>query len=254
MNTRDQMVELAAVHGFVTYPTAIFCTDRGVEMRQSVGLVRDVDVHGLKQSLLLTEFEQQWHVTLSISVDLACFWSVMIEARSSQSVGYQDGLWAFLQENHVCEEGDGDDGLGDSVFLQSVEPLTETLLRPIGLGKRRLYDLQAASACVVDFEHLFLPWFEARQSLDAVLRLMKEGDAPMMAALHAAHAERQRWFFKRKPPQYLEYDSMMFALDAPVAEFLQGVLLCCNGDVEAGIAALLRYQQDLQAKRRVFGG
>ena len=47
---------------------------------------------------------------------------------------------------------------------------------------------------------------------------------------------------------------MMFALDAPVAELLQGVLLCCNGDVEAGTAALLRYQQALQAKRRVFGG
>ncbi|HRL02399.1 MAG TPA: hypothetical protein PK856_08265 [Vitreoscilla sp.] len=254
MNTRDQMVELAAVHGFVTYPTAIFCTDQGVGTRQSVGLVRDADVHGLKQSLLLTEFEQQWHVTLSISVDLACFWSIMAEEMSSESVGYQDGLWAFLQENHVCEERDGDDGLGDSVFLQSVEPLTDALLRPIGLGKKRLYDLQAASACVMDFEHLFLPWFEARQSLEAVLRLIKEGDATMMTALHAAHAERQRWFFKRKPPQYLEYESMMFALDAPVAEFLQGVLLCCNGDVEAGTAVLLRYQQALQAKRRIFGG
>ena len=106
----------------------------------------------------------------------------------------------------------------------------------------------------MDFEHLFLPWFEARQSLDAVLRLIKEGDAPMIVALHEAHAEGQRWFFKRKPPQYLEYDSMMFALDAPVAGFLQSVLLCCNGDVEAGVAALLRYQQALQAKRRVFGG
>ena len=254
MNTRDQIVELAALHGFVTYPTAIFCTDQGVGIRQSVGLVRNADVDGLKQSLLLTEFEQQWHVTLGISVDLACFWSVMIEARSSQSVGYQDGLWAFLQENHVCEERDGDDGLGDSVFVQSVEPLTDALLRPIGLGKKRLYDLQAASACVLDFEHLFLPWFEARQSLDAVLRLIKEGDAPMMAALHTAHAERQRWIFKRKPPQYLEYESMMFALDAPVAEFLQGVFMCCNGDVEAGTATLLRYQQALQAKRRVFGG
>ena len=254
MNTRDQMVELAALHGFDAYPTAIFCTDQGVEVRQSVGLVRDADVHGLKQSLLLTEFEQQWHVTLSISVDLACFWSIMAEEMSSESVGYQDGLWAFLQENHVCEERDGDDGLGDSVFLQSVEPLTDALLRPIGLGEKRLYDLQAASACVMDFEHLFLPWFEARQSLDAVLRLIKKGDAPMMVALHEAHAERQRWFFKRKPPQYLEYESMMFALDAPVAEFLQGVLLCCNGDVEAGVAALLRYQQALQAKRRVFGG
>ena len=254
MNTRDQMIELAALHGFVTYPTAIFCTDQGVEMQQSVGLVRDADVHGLKQSLLLTEFEQQWHVTLSISVDLACFWSDMAEAMSSESVGYQDSLWAFLQENHVGEERDGDDGLGDSVFLQSVEPLTDALLRPIGLGKKRLYDLQAASACVMDFEHLFLPWFEARQSLEAVLRLMKEGDEPMMAALHTAHAERQRWFFKRKPPQYLEYESMMFALDAPVAEFLQGVLLFCNGDVAAGTAALLRYQQALQAKRRVFGG
>ena len=239
MNTRDQMVELAALHGFVTYPTAIFCTDQGVEMRQSFGLVRDADVHGLKQSLLLTEFEQQWHVTLSISVDLACFWSIMAEDISSKSVGDQDDFWAFLQENHVCEERDGDDGLGDSVFLQSVEPLTDALLRPIGLGKKRLYDLQAASACVMDFEHLFLPWFEARQSLDAVLRLIKEGDAPMMTALHTAHAERQRWFFKRKPPLYLEYESMMFALDAPVAEFLQGVLLCCNGDVEAGVAALL---------------
>lgn len=254
MNTRDQIIELAALHGFVTYPAVIFCTDQGVEMRQSVGLVRDVDVHGLKQSLLLTEFEQQWHVTLSISVDLACFWSIMAEVMYSESVGYQDGLWVFLQENHVCVEGDGDDGLGDSVFVQSVEPLTDALLRPIGLGKKRLYDLQAASACVMDFEHLFLPWFEARQRLDAVLRLMKEGDAPMMAALHTAHAERQRWFFKRKPPQYLEYESMMFALDAPVAGFLQGVLLCCNGDVEAGTAALLRYQQALHAKRRVFGG
>ena len=254
MNTRDQIVELAALHGFVTYPTAIFCTDQGVEMRQSVGLVRDADVHGLKQSLLLTEFEQQWHVTLGISVDLTCFWSIMADDMSSESVGYQDSLWAFLQENHVCEERGGDDGLGDSVFLQSVEPLTDALLRPIGLGKKRLYDLQAASACVLDFEHLFLPWFEARQSLDAVLRLIKEGDAPMMAALHTAHAERQRWIFKRKPPQYLEYESMMFALDAPVAELLQGVLLCCNGDVEAGTAALLRYQQALQAKRRVFGG
>ena len=137
MNTRDQMVELAALHGFVTYPTAIFSTDQGLEMRQSVGLVRDADVHGLKQSLLLTEFEQQWHVTLSISVDLACFWSVMAEAMSSESVGYQDSLWAFLQENHVGEERDGDDGLGDSVFLQSVEPLTDALLRPIGLGAKR---------------------------------------------------------------------------------------------------------------------
>ena len=254
MNTRDQIVKLAALHGFVAYPTAIFCTDQGVEMRQSFGLVRDADVHGLKQSLLLTEFEQQWHVTLNISVDLACFWSIMAEAMSSETVGYQDSLWVFLQENHVCEERDGDDGLGDSVFLQSVEPLTDALLRPIGLRKKRLYDLQAAFACVMDFEHLFLPWFEARQSLDAVLRLIKEGDAPMMAALHAAHAEGQRWFFKRKPPLYLEYESMMFALDAPVAEFLQGVLLCCNGDVEAGVAALLRYQQALQAKRRVFGG
>ena len=254
MDTRNQMVELAALHGFFAYPTAIFCTDQGVRMRQSVGLVRDADVHGLKQSLLLTEFEQQWHVTLSISVDLACFWSIMAEDISSESMRYQDGLWAFLQENHVCEEGDGDDGLGDSVFLQSVEPLTDALLRPIGLGKKRLYDLQAASACVMDFEHLFLPWFEARQSLEAVLRLIKEGDATMMTALHAAHAERQRWFFKRKLPQYLEYESMMFALDAPVAEFLQGVLLCCNGGVEAGIAALLRYQQALQAKRRIFGG
>ena len=144
MNTRDQMVELAAVHGFVTYPTAIFCTDQGVGTRQSVGLVRDADVHGLKQSLLLTEFEQQWHVTLSISVDLACFWSIMAETMSSESVGYQDGLWVFLQENHVCEERDGGDGLDDSVFLQSVEPLTDALLRPIGLGKKRLYDLQAA--------------------------------------------------------------------------------------------------------------
>ena len=239
MNTRDQIVKLAALHGFVAYPTAIFCTDQGVEMRQSFGLVRDADVHGLKQSLLLTEFEQQWHVTLNISVDLACFWSIMAEAMSSETVGYQDSLWVFLQENHVCEERDGDDGLGDSVFLQSVEPLTDALLRPIGLRKKRLYDLQAAFACVMDFEHLFLPWFEARQSLDAVLRLIKEGDAPMMAALHAAHAEGQRWFFKRKPPLYLEYESMMFALDAPVAEFLQGVLLCCNGDVEAGVAALL---------------
>ena len=254
MNTRDQIVALAAVHGFVTCLTAIFCTDQGVGIRQSFGLVRDADVHGLKQSLLLTEFEQQWHVTLSISVDLACFWSIMAEEMSSKSVGYQDDLWVFLQENHVCEERDGDDGLGDSVFLQSVEPLTDALLRPIGLGKKRLYDLQAASACVMDFEHLFLPWFEARQNLGAVLRLIKEGDAPMMAALHMAHAERQRWFFKRKPPLYLEYESMMFALDAPVAEFLQGVLLCCNGDVEAGVAALLRYQQALQAKRRVFGG
>ena len=254
MNTRDQMIELAALHGFVTYPTAIFCTDQGVEMRQSVGLVRDADVHGLKQSLLLTEFKQQWHVTLSISVDLACFWSVMAEEMSSESVGYQDGLWVFLQENHVCEEQDGDDGLGDSVFLQSVEPLIGALLRPIGLGAKRLYGLQAASAFVMDFEHLFLPWFEARQSLDAVLRLIKEGDAPMMTALHTAHAERQRWYFKRKPPLYLEYESMMFALDAPVAEFLQGVLLCCNGNVEMGITALLRYQQALQAKRRVFGG
>ena len=254
MDTRNQMVELAALHGFVAYPTAIFCTDQGVETRQSVGLVRDADVHGLKQSLLLTEFERQWHVTLRISVDLACSWSIMAEAMPSESVGYQDGLWVFLQENHVCEERDGGDGLGDSVFLQSVEPLTDVLLRPMGLGKKRLYDLQAASACVMDFEHLFLPWFEARQSLDAVLRLIKEGDAPMMTALHTAHAERQRWFFKRKPPQYLEYESMMFALDAPVAEFLQGVLMCCNGDVEAGIAALLRYQQALQAKRRVFGG
>ena len=254
MNTRDQIVKLAALHGFVAYPTAIFCSGQGVEMRQSVGLVRDADVHGLKQSLLLTEFEQQWHVTLSISVDLACFWSIMAEDMSSKSVGYQDGLWVFLQENHVCEERDGDDGLGDSVFLQSVEPLTDALLRPMGLGEKRLYDLQAASACVMDFEHLFLPWFEARQNLGAVLRLIKEGDAPMMAALHMAHAERQRWFFKRKPPLYLEYESMMFALDAPVAEFLQGVLLCCNGDVEAGVAALLRYQQALQAKRRVFGG
>ena len=104
MNTRDQIVKLAALHGFVAYPTAIFCTDQGVEMRQSVGLVRDADVHGLKQSLLLTEFEQQWHVTLSISVDLACFWSIMAEDMSSKSVGYQDGLWVFLQENHVCEE------------------------------------------------------------------------------------------------------------------------------------------------------
>ena len=248
------MVELAALHGFVTYPTAIFCTDQGVKMRQSVGLVRDADVHGLKQSLLLTEFEQQWHVTLSLSVDLACFWSVMAEEMSSESVGYQDSLWVFLQENHVGEERDGDDGLGDSVFLQSVEPLTEALLRPIGLGTKRLYDLQAASAFVMDFEHLFLPWFEARQSLDAVLRLIKEGDAAMMTALHTAHAERQRWFFKRKPPQYLEHESMMFALDAPVAEFLQGVLLCCNGDVEMGITALLQYQQALQAKCRVFGG
>ena len=132
MNTRDQIVKLAALHGFVAYPTAIFCTDQGVETRQSVGLVRDADVHGLKQSLLLTEFEQQWHVTLSISVDLACFWSIMAETMSSESVGYQDGLWVFLQENHVCEERDGDDGLGDSVFLQSVEPLTDALLRPIG--------------------------------------------------------------------------------------------------------------------------
>ena len=254
MNTRDQMVELAALHGFVTYPTAIFCTDQGVGARQSVVLVRDADVHGLKQSLLLTEFEQQWHVTLSISVDLACFWSIMAEEMSSESVGDQDNLWAFLQENHVCEERDGDDGLGDSVFLQSVEPLTDALLRPIGLGKKRLYDLQAASACVMDFEHLFLPWFEARQSLEAVLRLIQKGDSPMMTALHTAHTERQRWFFKRKPPQYLEYESMMFALDAPVAEFLQGVLLFCNGDVAAGTAALLRYQQALQAKRRVFGG
>ena len=178
----------------------------------------------------------------------------MAEAMSSETVGYQDSLRVFLQENHVCEERDGDDGLGDSVFLQSVEPLTDALLRPIGLGKKRLYDLQAASACVMDFEHLFLPWFEARQSLGAVLRLIKEGDVPMMAALHEAHAEGQRWFFKRKPPLYLEYESMMFALDAPVAEFLQGVLLCCNGDVEAGVAALLRYQQALQTKRRVFGG
>ena len=104
MNTRDQMVELAALHGFDAYPTAIFCTDQGVEVRQSVGLVRDADVHGLKQSLLLTEFEQQWHVTLNISVDLACFWSIMAEAMSSQSVEYQDHLWVFLQENHVCEE------------------------------------------------------------------------------------------------------------------------------------------------------
>ena len=254
MNTRDQIVKLAALHGFVAYPTAIFCSGQGVEMRQSVGLVRDADVHGLKQSLLLTEFEQQWHVTLNISVDLACFWSIMAEAMSSETVGYQDSLRVFLQENHVCEERDGDDGLGDSVFLQSVEPLTDALLRPIGLGKKRLYDLQAAFACVMDFEHLFLPWFEARQSLDAVLRLINEGDAPMRAALHAAHAEGQRWFFKRKPPLYLEYESMMFALDAPVAEFLQGALLCCNGDVEAGVAALLRYQQALQAKRRVFGG
>ena len=254
MNTRDQIVELAALHGFVTYPTAIFCTDQGVGIRQSIGLVRDADVHGLKQSLLLTEFEQQWHVTLGISVDLACFWSIMAEEMSSESVGYQDGLWAFLQENHVCEERDGDDGLGDSVFLQSVEPLTDVLLRPIGLGKKRLYDLQAASACILDFEHLFLPWFEARQSLDAVLRLIKEGDMPMMAALHTAHAERQRGIFKRKSPLFLEYESMMFALDAPVAEFLQGVLLCCNGDIETGTAALLRYQQALQAKRRVFGG
>ena len=254
MNTRDQIVELAALHGFVTYPTAIFCTDQGVGIRQSIGLVRDADVHGLKQSLLLTEFEQQWHVTLGISVDLACFWSIMAEEMSSESVGYQDGLWAFLQENHVCEERDGDDGLGDSVFLQSVEPLTDALLRPIGLGKKRLYDLQAASACVMDFEHLFLPWFEARQSLEAVLRLIKEGDALMMAALHTAHAERQRGIFKRKSPLFLEYESMMFALDAPVAEFLQGVLLCCNGDIETGTAALLRYQQALQAKRRVFGG
>ena len=47
---------------------------------------------------------------------------------------------------------------------------------------------------------------------------------------------------------------MMFALDAPVAGFLQGVLLCCNGDVEAGVAGLLRYQQACEAKRRVFGG
>ena len=254
MNTCDQMVELAALHGFITYPTAIFCTDQDVGTSQSVGLVRDADVHGLKQSLLLTEFEQQWHVTLSISVDLACFWSIMAEDMSSKSVGYQDGLWVFLQENHVCEERDGDDGLGDSVFLQSVEPLIGALLRPIGLGAKRLYGLQAASAFVMDFEHLFLPWFEARQSLDAVLRLIKEGDAPMMTALHTAHAERQRWYFKRKPPLYLEYESMMFALDAPVAEFLQGVLLCCNGNVEMGITALLRYQQALQAKRRVFGG
>ena len=194
MNTRDQIVELAALHGFVTYPTAIFCTDQGVGIRQSVGLVRNADVHGLKQSLLLTEFEQQWHVTLGISVDLACFWSIMAEDMSSESVWYQDSLWVFLQENHVCEERDGDDGLGDSVFLQSVEPLTDALLRPIGLGKKRLYDLQAASACVLDFEHLFLPWFEARQSLDAVLRLIKEGDAPMMTALHTAHAEPVRYF------------------------------------------------------------
>ena len=48
MNTRDQMVELAALHGFVTYPTATFCTGQGVGTRQSVGLVRDADVHGLK--------------------------------------------------------------------------------------------------------------------------------------------------------------------------------------------------------------
>ena len=101
MNTRDQIVELAALHGFVTYPTAIFCTDQGVGIRQSVGLVRNADVHGLKQSLLLTEFEQQWHVTLGISVDLTCFWSVMAEEMSSESVGYQDGLWAFLQESCV---------------------------------------------------------------------------------------------------------------------------------------------------------
>ena len=33
----------------------------------------------------------------------------MAEEMSSESVGYQDGLWAFLQENHVCEERDGGD-------------------------------------------------------------------------------------------------------------------------------------------------
>ena len=74
MNTRDQMVELAALHGFDAYPTAIFCTDQGVEVRQSVGLVRDADVHGLKQSLLLIEFEQPvLYLTLQQRLLLAVF-------------------------------------------------------------------------------------------------------------------------------------------------------------------------------------
>ena len=101
MNTRDQMVELAALHGFVTYPTATFCTGQSVGARQSVGLVRDADVHGLKQSLLLTEFEQQWHVTLSISVDLACFWSIMAETMSSQSVEYQE-VFGYFYKRIMC--------------------------------------------------------------------------------------------------------------------------------------------------------
>lgn len=260
MNSADSVTALAAHHGFQVYPVrgqqVLVSEHRDHAYRvhpvaKNFYLVRTAAVAGVKQSLLLTEFEQQWHVSLGVGVDLRCLWALL----SEQMHDYAEvvDVCTFLQQHHSWDEDEVDDGLGDYVPIQEVEPVSDGLLRPVGVGEMKLYALQAASDLLLDFEQVFLPWFAGRDNVDALLHLIDQGDEAMMAALRLAHEQQQRWYWKRSAPAYLEYDSVMFALGAPIADLLQGVLLYAQGEREQGWAALKRYHQVLMAKRQKFG-
>ncbi|UOO88417.1 hypothetical protein LVJ82_13170 [Vitreoscilla massiliensis] len=260
MNSADSVTALAEQYGFQVYPVRgqqVLVTEhrdhayRVHPVTKNFYLVRTAAVAGVKQSLLLTEFEQQWHVSLGVGVDLRCLWAWLAEqAHDDAEVA---DVCAFLQQHHSWDEDEVDDGLGDYVPIQEVEPVSDGLLRPVGVGEMKLYDLQAVSGLLADFEQVFLPWFASRDSVDTLLQLIAHGDEAMMAALRLAHELQQRWYWKRPAPAYLAYDSVMFALGAPIADLLQGVLLYAQDEREQGWAALKRYQQVLLAKRQKFG-
>ena len=243
MNSADSITALAAQHGFQVYSVR----GRLLEVEDEHGyrvhsvtenfyLVRTATVMGVKQSLLLSEFEQQWHVSVGIGVDLRCLWALLAEQEQTDAEAAD--LRTILQQYHCLGENREDDGLGDYVAIQKVEPMVTGLLRPRGVGTMKLYDLQAASELLADFEQVFLPWFASRDSVDVLLRLIAQGDEAMMERLRQQHRNQQRWYWKRRAPAYLDYASVAFALGGPIADLLQGALLYVQGEREQGCAAL----------------
>ncbi|UOO88415.1 hypothetical protein LVJ82_13160 [Vitreoscilla massiliensis] len=161
-------------------------------------------------------------------------------------------LWSLLRQEYgwddadeaMNEDGDEyvDDGLGMFLHIQSVEPLPDGGLRPIGVGAKKLYSLQAATDLLADFEHVFVPWFAQRQQVAALITLIQQGDTAMVAELTRRFASKRRWFWQQQPLANTDYESMMFALDSALAQLLQGLLWYCNGHRVQGRAALLQYQ------------
>ena len=250
MNTLDSVLTLAQQHQLQYYP-----------VRGSHYLVRTAATVGLKQKIILSEFEQQWQVSLGIGFDVNALWSLLAQQELQCAQAEEAELWSLLRQEYgwdtTGESNDTDvhadddhvhvdDGLGVLLHIQSVEPLPDGGLRPIGVGAKKVYDLQAASALLADFEHVFLPWFAQRQEVAVLQALIEEGDSAMVAELTHRLASQRRWFWQQNPVPNTDYESVLFALGSPLAQLLQGLLWYCNGDRVQGRAALLGYLHQRQ--------